>query len=183
MWSHHTHAIARTGDGTESYWPSPRNDMLCTFSLTLRSTVLQDAMGEGRLLQDRSADEWPRQDTSAGRSWATQTTHAETRIGVSPPWAYTGFRFRQWHRVCAGSMGLHEDRIKLTDKGLIGCRDCSAVADVSIRGSNVKLICPNCHGTLGTWETTAAASADLTAFIGKRGARVDSQRGKASPPH
>lgn len=65
-------------------------------------------------------------------------------------------------------MPLHQDRIKLTDKRLIACRDCGAVADVSIMGSNVTLICPNCHATLGAWETTPAASADLTAFIGKR---------------
>jgi hypothetical protein len=65
-------------------------------------------------------------------------------------------------------MPLHKDRIKLTDKRLIACSNCSAVANVSIESENVKLICPNCHMTLGSWETTPAASADITAFLGKR---------------
>ena len=40
-------------------------------------------------------------------------------------------RIISWLRL----MPLHEDRIKLTDKRLTACRDCSSVADVSIQGS------------------------------------------------
>ena len=62
-------------------------------------------------------------------------------------------------------MPLNEHLVDLTAQGLIACRKCHAIADVSINGSHVKLICPNCHETLGIWQTTAAARADLTAFI------------------
>ena len=63
------------------------------------------------------------------------------------------------------SMPLYEHLIELSNKNLIACRECSAIADISINGSNVNLVCPNCHKSLGRWETTPAASADLTAFI------------------
>jgi hypothetical protein len=64
-------------------------------------------------------------------------------------------------------MPLYERLIEVTAKTLIACRVCHAVGDVSISGSTVKLVCPRCHECLGNWETTAAASTDLTAFIAK----------------
>jgi len=68
-------------------------------------------------------------------------------------------------------MPLNERLIELTAKTLIGCRVCHAVGDVSISGSNVKLVCPRCHESLGSWQTTSAASADLTGFIAKASQR------------
>jgi len=62
-------------------------------------------------------------------------------------------------------MPLKEHLIELTEKSLVACRECHVIADVSMTGSNVKMICPNCHETLGIWETSAEASADLTAYI------------------
>jgi uncharacterized paraquat-inducible protein A len=67
-------------------------------------------------------------------------------------------------------MPLQEHLVELTTKRLIGCRECHATADVSINGSSVKLICPNCHASLGTWATTAEAAAGITAFLTNRGA-------------
>ena len=66
-------------------------------------------------------------------------------------------------------MPLLEERVKLNDKRLIACRDCSSVAHVSIEGSKVTMMCPKCHTQLGTWETTEAASIDIKAFLGKTG--------------
>jgi len=62
-------------------------------------------------------------------------------------------------------MPLNERLIEVTAQTLIACRECHAVGDVSISGSSVNLVCPSCHESLGSWQTTAAASADLTAFI------------------
>lgn len=68
-------------------------------------------------------------------------------------------------------MLLKEDLIELTAKHLIACRECHAIADVSINGSYVKLICPNCHGMLGSWATTSEAAADITIFLAGRAAK------------
>jgi uncharacterized paraquat-inducible protein A len=62
-------------------------------------------------------------------------------------------------------MPLKENLIDVTRKTLIACRECSAVADVAINNSHVKLICPRCHRTLGSWVTTEEAVADLAAFV------------------
>ena len=62
-------------------------------------------------------------------------------------------------------MPLNEHLVELTAKSLIACRECRAIADVSMSNSHVKLICPNCHGTLGSWATTSEAAADITAFV------------------
>jgi hypothetical protein len=61
-------------------------------------------------------------------------------------------------------MPLQKQLIALTPKKLISCRECQAIADVSMNGSNVKLMCPSCYHTLGSWETKAEALADITAF-------------------
>jgi uncharacterized paraquat-inducible protein A len=62
-------------------------------------------------------------------------------------------------------MPVNEHLVELTAKSLIACRDCRAIADVSMNNSHVKLICPNCHGTLGSWATTSEVAADITAFV------------------
>jgi uncharacterized paraquat-inducible protein A len=62
-------------------------------------------------------------------------------------------------------MPLNEHLIELTAKSLIACRECRALADVSISDSHVKLICPNCYQTLGSWATKSEAAADITAFV------------------
>jgi hypothetical protein len=62
-------------------------------------------------------------------------------------------------------MPLNEHLIDLTAKSLIACRECRAIADVSIIDSHVKLIWPNCHGTPGSWATKSEAVADITAFV------------------
>jgi len=59
-------------------------------------------------------------------------------------------------------MPLNEHLVDLTAKGLIECR---AIADVSIIDSHVKLICPSCYKTLGSWVTKSEAVADITAFV------------------
>ena len=90
----------------------------------------------------------------------TDSSHVEAASAFSPK----AGDFVQRHLVF---MPLHERLIEVTAKTLIACRGCHALGDVSISGSAVKLVCPRCHECLGNWETTAAASADLTAFIDK----------------
>lgn len=62
-------------------------------------------------------------------------------------------------------MSLKKRLIELTAESLIACRECRAIADVSVNGSLVKLICPRCYETLGSWATTSEAAADITAFV------------------
>lgn len=62
-------------------------------------------------------------------------------------------------------MSLKKHLIELTTESLIACRECRAIADVSMNGSLVKLICPRCYQTLGIWATTSEAVADMTAFV------------------
>jgi len=62
-------------------------------------------------------------------------------------------------------MPLHEHLVELTAKRLIACRQCRTPADMSLGTSPVRLICPGCHQTLGSWETTTMAIADITAFV------------------
>jgi len=64
-------------------------------------------------------------------------------------------------------MGLQKQLIELTDKHLIACRECHANADLTLSDSQVTMICPGCRKTLGNWETTPAALADITAFVAK----------------
>jgi uncharacterized paraquat-inducible protein A len=66
-------------------------------------------------------------------------------------------------------MPLHEQLIELTAKNLIACRECHTIVDVSMAGSLVKLICPNCRVTLGDWSSPSAAGADITAFVAQGG--------------
>lgn len=66
-------------------------------------------------------------------------------------------------------MPLNENLVELTSKRLIACRDCGTTADVSVNNSHVKLICPHCHNTLGSWATTSEAVADLAAFVANSG--------------
>ena len=65
-------------------------------------------------------------------------------------------------------MPLNKNLVVLTSNRLIACRECGATADVSINNAQVKLICPGCHKTLGTWPTTSEAVADMEAFVAKR---------------
>jgi uncharacterized paraquat-inducible protein A len=62
-------------------------------------------------------------------------------------------------------MPLNEQLVELMAKTLIACRECRVIADISMNNSHVKLICPNCHRTLGSWATTSEAAADITAFV------------------
>ena len=62
-------------------------------------------------------------------------------------------------------MPLQKKLIALTPKKLIVCRECQTIADVSLNGSNVKLVCPRCYCTLGSWTTKTEALADITAFV------------------
>jgi len=65
-------------------------------------------------------------------------------------------------------MALNEKLIELTDTHLIACRQCHTLADISvIGGSLVKLVCPSCREWLGSWDSTTAAIADLTAFVAR----------------
>lgn len=65
------------------------------------------------------------------------------------------------------AMPLKEDLVGLTVKGLIACRECLAIADVSIYDSNIKLICPSCHRTLGNWVTASEAVVAMAEFVAK----------------
>jgi len=60
---------------------------------------------------------------------------------------------------------LKEYLIELTPENLIACCKCRTIADVSVIGSHMKLICPGCYETLGSWPTTSEAVADMTAFV------------------
>ena len=62
---------------------------------------------------------------------------------------------------------LQEQLIELTAEHLIACRECHTKADVRLIDSLVKMTCLACHTTLGNWETTAAALADITAYKAK----------------
>ena len=64
-------------------------------------------------------------------------------------------------------MPLHEQLIELSAKRLIACRECHTDANVRVIDSLVKMTCLGCHTTLGNWETTAAALADITAYKAK----------------
>ena len=66
-------------------------------------------------------------------------------------------------------MPLQQHLVALTAKGLVACRACGTIADVSMNDRTVKLICPTCHKTLGIWATCSEAGADLTAFIASQG--------------
>ena len=87
---------------------------------------------------------------------------------------------RQSHRVHSQEvledqsvllMSFKKRLIELTAESLIACRECRAIADVSMNGSLVKLICPRCYETLGSWATTSEAAADMTAFVAHLRAR------------
>lgn len=62
---------------------------------------------------------------------------------------------------------LKEYLIELTPGNLIACCNCRTIADVSVNGSRMKLICPRCYETLGSWATTSEAVADMTAFVAR----------------
>lgn len=66
------------------------------------------------------------------------------------------------------SMPLNENLVVLTSKRLIACRQCGATADVSINNSHVKLMCPRCYKSLGSWTTTPEAVADMEAFVASK---------------
>jgi hypothetical protein len=61
--------------------------------------------------------------------------------------------------------------VELTPENLIACCKCRTVADVSVIGLRMKLICPRCYETLGSWATTSEAMDEITAFVasGKAG--------------
>jgi hypothetical protein len=63
------------------------------------------------------------------------------------------------------TLGLKEYLIELTPENLIACCKCRTIADVSVIGSRLKLICPRCYETLGSWATTSEAVADMAAFV------------------
>ena len=62
-------------------------------------------------------------------------------------------------------MPLKENLLELTAKRLIACRECHAIADVSMNNSHIKLIRPRCFKSLGGWATTPEAVADIAAFV------------------
>jgi hypothetical protein len=63
-------------------------------------------------------------------------------------------------------MPIKEHLIELTDECLIACKQCHSIADITVVDhSPVRLICPYCHETLGSWATTTMAIADLTALV------------------
>jgi hypothetical protein len=62
-------------------------------------------------------------------------------------------------------MPLKENLLELTAKRLIACRECHAIADVSMNNSRIELICPHCYKSLGGWATTSEAVADIDAFF------------------
>ena len=66
-------------------------------------------------------------------------------------------------------MSLKEHVVELTAKSLIACRECRVIADISMLDSKVKLICPSCYRTLGSWATTSEAVADITTFVANVG--------------
>ena len=49
-------------------------------------------------------------------------------------------------------MPLEKHLIEVRAQTLVACRECHGIADVSMTDSPVKLICPNCYGTLGSWR-------------------------------
>ena len=61
--------------------------------------------------------------------------------------------------------------VELSPENLIACCRCHTVADISITGSRIKLLCPRCYETLGNWTTTSEAIEDMRAFVasGKAG--------------
>jgi hypothetical protein len=67
----------------------------------------------------------------------------------------------------ANLIRLKEYLIELTPGNLIACRNCCTIADVSVNGSRMKLICPRCYETLGSWATTSEAVADMRAFVAR----------------
>jgi hypothetical protein len=82
--------------------------------------------------------------------------------------------FRECHSVNNQEVGqdrtnqllrLRKCLVEVTPDNLIACCKCRTVADVSVTGSHLKLICPRCYQTLGTWATTSEAVADMTAFV------------------
>ena len=62
-------------------------------------------------------------------------------------------------------MGLKKHFVELTARHLISCKKCHVTADITVGGSPMKLTCPCCHQTLGSWETIPEIVADLTAFV------------------
>jgi hypothetical protein len=60
---------------------------------------------------------------------------------------------------------LRKSLVEVTPENLIACCKCRTVVDVSVTGSRMKLICPRCYETLGSWATTSEAIADMTAFV------------------
>jgi uncharacterized paraquat-inducible protein A len=62
-------------------------------------------------------------------------------------------------------MPLNERLIEVTTKRLIACRECHVIADVSINGFGVRLLCPRCHETLGMWATADHAVDEITAVV------------------
>jgi hypothetical protein len=85
-----------------------------------------------------------------------------------------GNTFGKCHRVHGQDVCLHLPNqiiglkaylIELTPENLIACCRCRTIADVSVNGSRMKLICPRCYETLGSWATTSEAVADMAAFV------------------
>ena len=62
-------------------------------------------------------------------------------------------------------MALNAQLIELTSSSLIACKECHAVADITVQGSPFRLVCSGCGKTLGEWETISGSIADITAFI------------------
>jgi hypothetical protein len=60
---------------------------------------------------------------------------------------------------------LRKCLVEVTPGNLIACCKCRTIADVSVTGTRMKLICPRCYETLGSWATTSEAIADMTAFV------------------
>ena len=81
-------------------------------------------------------------------------------------------------RGLAGRAGLFmpliENRVELTPKKLIACRECHAIANVSINNSHINLICLRCYKSLGDWATTSEAVADIDAFVANSLAKKNS---------
>jgi hypothetical protein len=69
-------------------------------------------------------------------------------------------------------MALNAQFVELTSLSLIACKECHTVADMTVQGSPVRLVCPGCRKTLGQWGTMSGSIADITAFIAANKARL-----------
>jgi hypothetical protein len=68
-------------------------------------------------------------------------------------------------------MSLYEHLAERAAKSQIACKNCHAIADITLHGPSVLLVCPQCRRILGQWETSPQCIADMTTFVA--GAKSD----------